>query len=153
MKKEHPETRLLSSDEALRIDSLIMWLEKLIYKRWEDKTAKYDLTPPQNKILRLLQKEDNVPFYKLKEHLSCTKSNLTGIVDGLVKKGLVSRKVDPKIRRIVRVRLTEKGRETLKKLPPWNKIYGTSPAARLPTQDAKKLLALLEKMYRIAQEN
>ncbi|MFA5033469.1 MAG: MarR family transcriptional regulator [bacterium] len=154
MKKKHrvSKTELLPNDEALRIDSLIMWLEKLIYKRWEEKTAKHNLTPPQNKILRLLQKEDNVPFYKLKEHLSCTKSNLTGIVEGMVKKGLVKRKVDPKIRRIVRVRLTDKGKGILKKLPSWNRIYGNSPATQLPVKDAKKLLSLLEKMYKIANE-
>jgi DNA-binding MarR family transcriptional regulator len=46
---------------------------------------------------------------ELAEWLSCEPSNVTGIVDGLERRGLVTRQPDPADRRIKHVVLTEDG--------------------------------------------
>jgi DNA-binding MarR family transcriptional regulator len=69
----------------------------------------FDLTVQQVEMLCVLR--DRQPsFRELAELLGCDKTNITGLADRLVRRGLVTRQVDETDRRVARLRLTDEGR-------------------------------------------
>jgi DNA-binding MarR family transcriptional regulator len=70
------------------------------------------LTIAQLKSLFFISNERSTNFTGLARALRVTPSNVTGIVDRLVERGLVSRRENPENRRMLALELTDKG-ETL----------------------------------------
>ncbi len=68
---------------------------------------------PHYGILWLLQKE-GLPMSELGKRLHRSKPNMTAIVNKLIDEGKVKRLPDKDDRRVVRIMMTEKGREFLK---------------------------------------
>ncbi|MEU5077853.1 MULTISPECIES: MarR family winged helix-turn-helix transcriptional regulator [Streptomyces] len=65
----------------------------------------------------LCQLEHSTPsFGELARLLGCDKTNVTGMVDRLERRGLVRRAPDPADRRVSRVTLTDEGREAGRRL-------------------------------------
>ena len=67
------------------------------------------LTPPQYVVLDALAKRDRRPLKELAETAHCTRATITGIVDVLERKGLVTRRPNPDDRRSLLVSLTKEG--------------------------------------------
>lgn len=69
----------------------------------------FDLTVQQVEMLCVLR--DRQPsFRELAELLACDKTNITGLADRLMRRGLVTRQVDVADRRVTRLHLTAEGR-------------------------------------------
>lgn len=68
-----------------------------------------DLTPAQFDIVATLGNTSGMSFKELGEKTLITKGTLTGVVDRLEAKGLVTRTIKPEDRRSMIVQLTEKG--------------------------------------------
>jgi DNA-binding MarR family transcriptional regulator len=75
-----------------------------------------------------------------------TVSNLTGIVDRLEEKKLVSRKRDEHDRRVVHVVLTDKGTKLYKNTIPVFESSASRIFAQLGSPEQKELSALLRKL-------
>ncbi len=75
-----------------------------------------DLTIVQLKSLFFIDYEGGTNFRKLVAAFGVTPSDLTGVVDRLVKRGLVSRKENPEDRRTRLLQVTNKGKALLDKL-------------------------------------
>jgi MarR family transcriptional regulator, organic hydroperoxide resistance regulator len=128
------------------IFELIEALNKRL-KQFHGKTLKEaQLTPPQYMILSLLQEKDKRPFKELANLLGCTRATVTGIVDTLEKKGLVSRSPNPGDRRSMLVTLAEKGRLLLEKSPELQQTFASCCLDVLPPQDILELYRLLRKL-------
>lgn len=69
--------------------------------------AELDLPPAQ--ALALVNLRGPAPMRDLADLLGCDASNVTGIVDGLERRGLVTRRTDPADRRVKHLVLTEEG--------------------------------------------
>jgi DNA-binding MarR family transcriptional regulator len=67
------------------------------------------LTAQQLEMLCLLWNRQP-SFGELADLLGCDRTNITGMADRMVRRGLIARKPDPKDRRISRLQLTEDGR-------------------------------------------
>ncbi len=73
--------------------------------------AEFDLTSIQAVTLLLIDEHQPRPMKSFCTLFHCDASNVTGIVDGLEKKGLVSRQSDLSDRRIKVIRLETKGKK------------------------------------------
>lgn len=80
-------------------------------KKVQDDLEKIGLTLPQFYVLATIGYSGNLPFGDIGQKMMVTVSNLTGIVDRLEEKGLVARERDTHDRRVVHVKLTDKGRD------------------------------------------
>jgi MarR family transcriptional regulator, 2-MHQ and catechol-resistance regulon repressor len=69
----------------------------------------YDLTPAQFDVIATLGNTQGLTMGDMGARTLITKGTLTGVVDRLEKKGLVTRQVPPENRRSVVVRLTAEG--------------------------------------------
>lgn len=72
----------------------------------------FGLTAQQTDLLCQLNEDAPAPsFGDLARALGCDKSNITGLVDRLARRGLVRREPDPRDRRVSRVSVTAEGVE------------------------------------------
>ncbi len=99
--------------------STSLWIRFLRFnihtgKKLQEDLEKLDLTPPQFYVLATIGYLGGVPFSEIGAKMMVTVSNLTGIVDRLEKKGIVARERDKHDRRVIHVKLTEKGKKLYK---------------------------------------
>lgn len=107
--------------------------------------AECGLTEAQCHVLRLLPPGRAVPMRALAERLGCDASNVTGIVDRLEARGLVSRRAAEHDRRVKELVLTPTGVQARQRVierlgePP-------EPIARLSAADQQTLCTILRKV-------
>lgn len=82
-----------------------------------------ELTPAQYLVLRWLWQRDGRQFNELASACCCSPSTITGVVDTLEKKGLVTRQANPQDRRSLLVRLTDAGRALERATPDLEMIF------------------------------
>jgi DNA-binding MarR family transcriptional regulator len=122
----------------------------LSHKKLEEDLEKLGLTLPRFYVLATIGYAGGLPFGEIGAKMMVTVSNLTGIVDRLGEKKLVSRKRDENDRRVVHVVLTEEDDKINKTaIPLFEKsISHIFSALDLPQQ--KELPALLRKLNRVS---
>ncbi|MGA4539204.1 MarR family winged helix-turn-helix transcriptional regulator [Uniformispora flossi] len=105
--------------------------------------AELDLPPAQALVLTKLTHP--APMRQLAEWLSCEPSNVTGIVDGLERRGLVIRAPAPGDRRVKHVVLTDAGQEKLAELHARTHVF-TKTFFAMPATDQHTLRDLLARI-------
>ena len=119
-------------------------------KKLQDDLERLVLTPPQFYVLATIGYAGGLPFGEIGEKMMVTVSNLTGIVDRLEEKQLVLRERDARDRRVVRVRLTDKGSKVYRNtIPVFEKSISQFFSPLNKTQQ-KELAGLLRKLIRIS---
>ena len=102
------------------------------------------LTPAQCEVLRRLEPGTSLPMCRLAERLGCDASNVTGIVDRLEARGLVTRRSAGHDRRVKELTLTRAG-ATLRARMLERLTTPPAPIARLSAPDQQALCAILRK--------
>lgn len=87
-----------------------------LWRREINELTSGTITPPQIFILIYLNKMNELRMTDIARYLSVTTAAATGLVDRLVKGGYVQRVYDPSDRRIIKVKLTPKGIDVVKKI-------------------------------------
>jgi MarR family 2-MHQ and catechol resistance regulon transcriptional repressor len=97
-------------------------LNSVLESRYPDNIR---LTPGRINILMSLetQPDKRMALSELGNHLVVTRANITGLIDGLVKDGLVRRVDHPEDRRMVFAELTEKGRKFIAWFTPLHREF------------------------------
>src|SRR5437763_13130446 len=80
-------------------------------------------------------------FGELAVLLGCDKTNITGMVDRLARRGLLAREPDPADRRVIRVVITEQGRSVGEDI---RDAFAKELVARLPRSGRRELAATVE---------
>ncbi|HQO37786.1 MAG TPA: MarR family transcriptional regulator [Candidatus Omnitrophota bacterium] len=125
-----------------------------LWKREINELTNGTITPPQIFILIYLNKMGELRMTDVARYLSVTTAAATGIVDRLVRGGYVSRMYDPSDRRIIRVRLTEKGKDLVKNLIVHKVARIKEIFSRLSDKDRTDYLRVLTRIQGIlAQES
>ncbi len=87
-------------------------LGPIVMESWKD----LDVPLAQLNSLFMINCKGSTNFRKLSDDLGVTPGDVTGIIDRLVKQGLVSRGEDPQDRRVIVLQATDKGRALLANL-------------------------------------
>jgi DNA-binding MarR family transcriptional regulator len=111
-------------------------------RRFFGAAAEFDLHPAQAGALMRLDDESGLPMHEIASHLACDSSNVTGIVDRLEARGLVTRCTSERDRRVKHIVLTASGLEVRNAM---RKRMARAPAAieRLSEDDQRLLRDLL----------
>jgi DNA-binding MarR family transcriptional regulator len=105
------------------------------------------ITLPQFDVLVQLSRQgEGLSFVELSRKLLVTSGNLTGIIDRLERDSFVAREPDASDRRVVRIRLTEKGSELIARLVPEHVKQIESVFGHIPAKDLRQLRLLLGKL-------
>ena len=141
--ESHPGYRALM--ELLRTADTLWNASQIFFERW-------DLSPSQFNVLNLLHlNPDGLSQTDLSRQLIMHRSNLTGLVDRLEKRGLVTRREVAADRRAYSVVLTAAGTRLLREILPRYYKEAARVWDRLPARRAAELIADLQQVARNAQ--
>jgi len=111
-----------------------------------------ELTVTQLLVLFSLREAPGMPAGALADDLRVTPPTVTGLVDRLVRMGLVKREEDSKDRRLVRNVLTERGEAALGEVEREGRAFLTELFERLSAAHLSRLVASLEALVAAADE-
>ena len=121
MSKNSPEK--FQPDSLPRIFDRIGQIARKLEMMQRAITQVAGLTPAQFAVLTTLWQKDGMPFKDLAKANWCTPATMTGIVDTLEKKGLVTRQANPADRRSLLVCLTSAGTSIQSQVPPMGALF------------------------------
>ena len=107
--------------------------------------ARFDLTPQQYNVLRLLRAEhpNPLPTLAIAERLVSRAPDITRMLDKLEERGFIARVRPPENRRSVLVSLAEPGFSLIEEIAAPLKACHTKQLGHLPPADLRKLIELL----------
>ena len=119
-----------------------------ITDRVSTELKEFDITEPQYNVLRILRGRKGEPANvgQIQEAMIQRTSNVTRIVDKLVKKGLVSRQECPTNRRKMDVKITKVGIVFLEKLDKKVQDFHLPMQQNLTPEEANTLTELIKKL-------
>ncbi len=132
-------------------------LEALLYLYTESRRVtkelarRAELTGPQLTVLKLLEGVGDLSLSELSERIRAQNSTVTGIIDRMEREGLVLRARSTEDRRVVHIRLTEKGARIAREIAVEPMEVFRSALQVLSPSDARTLLEILTKIARRVQ--
>jgi DNA-binding MarR family transcriptional regulator len=128
-------------EEAMRLYlRTVGIIDPLRVRTWKE----LELTVTQLRVLFLLREAPGSPAGLLAENLRVTPPTVTGLIDRLVRMGVVRREEDSKDRRLVRNALTERGHEVLGEVEREGRAFLTELFERLSPDELSHLVQSLE---------
>jgi len=128
-----------AAEEAWALLRELMFAER---RRFFEAASAFELHPAQAGALLQLDVEAGSPMHEIAARLACDNSNVTGIVDRLEARGLVTRRASERDRRVKYIALTPLGLEVRDAM---HERLARPPAAieRLPAKEQRLLRDLL----------
>lgn len=140
----------MSDNELIRFASEVSRIMPDIMRdflrRQTKEVTEGNISLPQVLILDVLKDRSSIRMGELAKYLSVTMAAATGIVDKLVRSGLVSRGSSPDDRRIVNIIITASGRRIIKKHNETKQKAFMDMFGHLTPEDRKKYLEILTKI-------
>ncbi len=136
------------------IDSI---LEAILYLYTESRRVtkelarQVDLTGPQLTVLKMLEGLGDLSLSELSERIRAQNSTVTGIIDRMEREGLVTRTRSTEDRRVVKIRLTDKGSKIARAIAvePMEIFRGALDS--LTAGETRELLKILTKIAKRVQ--
>lgn len=122
-------------------------------QRVHQELREYDLTVPQMWVLRTLHHEGTHSLAELSRRVGMSTSTASGIVDRLVRMGLVDRVRDEQDRRVVWVSLSAQGQALVAKVPALHMDYFRTLLEKMPSEEAEGLIRHLKTLLTIIEES
>ena len=103
----------------------------------------FGLSIPEWRVLAHLAQSDAVSVREIHERVDMDKSKVSRAAARLEASGLIEKRGDPKDRRLLDMRLTEKGRDLMARITPIAEAYQAELLARIGAQAPEFRAALL----------
>jgi DNA-binding MarR family transcriptional regulator len=118
----------------------------------EVEEAGYDLTPVQYAALSAVSANSGIDQVTLAGLIAYDRTTITGVVDRLVLKGLITRHASKVDRRARALAITDAGRRTLRTITPAAEAAQQIMLRGLTDREAKELVRLLQKAIAAGNE-
>lgn len=147
MKIEEVIKSNIALKDAKKVILNIMYTQNVLSDKFNEILKPYDLSSEQYNVLRILrgQKGNPANMCIIQERMLAKNSNTTRLIDKLLLKDLVTRKVCPDNRRKIEVLITQKGLDVLTMLDPKVDEHEQQFASNLTEEELNLLNNLLEK--------
>jgi DNA-binding MarR family transcriptional regulator len=141
------KTKLIDEVVKLQIEVSLL-LGRFAHESWKG----LDVPLAQLKSLFMIASKGSTSVGKLSDDLGVTPGDVTGIVDRLVRQGLVSRGEDPEDRRVIVLQATDKGRVLLTDLRESGANQMAQILARMNSEELRSLSQGLSALIRALKE-
>lgn len=115
---------------------------------YNNKLAPYGITIVQSWVLFYLSRQKSSSLKEIANAVQLDSPVVTGLVDRLVKEGLVIREEDPEDRRSLKISLTPRGRQVVEEIAPVVAEYNQRIRSIIPDNDAETFERALEALER-----
>jgi len=134
-------------EDPVQLADLLHGLTRRLRRAQAQQLAPLGLTPAQERALRLIARNEEPPrMTELADRLGIVPRSLTTVIDALEQAGLVRREIDPRNRRAILLRLTERGAAVRDDLREARRRAAEDLFAPLPAADRELLGALLARL-------
>lgn len=120
-------------------------------RRWAARCQAHGLSIIGFQVLALLEMHDAMPMSRLAEELDVALPNATGIVKRMAERGLVERTHDEEDRRVVRVGLTDGGRQLIGEMEAGRRKRMTALIGALDARQQRRLLQAVRDLHAAAR--
>ena len=121
-------------------------------RRQANELYKGKITLPQFLILDFLNKKGECKMTEIAHFMHVTTAAMTGIVERIIKCDYVQRVYDPKDRRVVKIRLTAKGCELVKKVNRQRRNMIVDIFGKISQREREQYLNILMRILSILTE-
>jgi len=142
-------SQLSISQFADRMNEIMPVIMREFARRQVNELYKGKITLPQFLALEFLHRESECKMSALAHFMGVTTAAMTGIVERLVKGGYAARVYDPKDRRIIKIKLTAKGNELVKKINAQRRQMVINIFGKIPETDRQEYLRILMQIKEI----
>ncbi len=149
------ETRATAGDHrALKLWLRLLTCSQLIERHVRSRLrGRFGITLPRFDLMSQLERHpEGLKMNELSRRMMVTSGNVTGIVDQLVKEGLVERLDEPSDRRAWRVRLTRAGDRAFAEMARAHEEWVVELLAGLGRRDSDALMQLLARLKQATLE-
>jgi DNA-binding MarR family transcriptional regulator len=115
----------------------------------EARLADWNLTATQYIVLARLWEEDDISFSELSERLDFDNPTLTGVIDRMERDGLVKRQRSGDDRRVIKVRVTPKGRSLREEIGTLAADTDSLALQEFTEQEQKQFLDNLQRVWKV----
>jgi DNA-binding MarR family transcriptional regulator len=137
----------MATEDPVQLADQLYRLTRRLRRSQAERLAPLGLTPAQERALRVISRSDEPPrMTELADHLGIVPRSLTTVVDALEEAGLVRREIDPRNRRAILLRLTDRGAAVRDDLREARRRAAEDLFAPLPAADRELLGALLARL-------
>jgi len=150
------ETRATADDHrALRLWLRLLTCSQLIERQVRSRLrGRFGITLPRFDLLSQLERHpQGLKMNELSRLLMVTGGNVTGVVDQLVKEGLVERVDEPTDRRAWRVKLTRAGDKAFAEMARAHEEWVVELLSGVSRRDSDALMQLLARLKQATLEN
>lgn len=138
-----------NSEFYRKMEALLPNLMREFAKRGGKELLKGKVSVPQMFILEILSQGDERIMSELASALSITTSAVTGLIDRMIKTGLVTRTRGVKDRRLVKIKIAKKGKTLIENILNQRRQMLRDAFGKLEEAERKKYLEILEKVYKV----
>ena len=104
------------------------------------------LTGPQLTVVKILEGIGDLSLSELSDKIRAQNSTVTGIIDRMEREGLVQRQRSTEDRRVVHIRLTDKGEKLARDIPVEPMVIFRNALGSLSAEETRELLKILTKL-------
>ena len=126
------------------VERLLRTVSVIIKKRGREILADFGITPPQFSALLTLIQNGDMTIGELGEKMYLACSTATDLVDRMERNGLVARKRDTNDRRVIRLRVLERGHQMLEEVMQARRRYLSGVLERVSSEETASMVVALD---------
>jgi DNA-binding MarR family transcriptional regulator len=149
---QDPETDEALRKDVERLERLLRYISHMVYIKGREILSDFRITFPQFDALLFLHRDGDMPMGALCDRMSLACSTVTDLVDRMEKGGFVARERDQNDRRVIKVRLLDRGAEMVARVMESRIHYLTTLMKDLAPEERAKIIADLETVYNLIHE-
>lgn len=137
------------SEFADKMSEIMPVIVKEFARRETHELYKSRITLAQMLVLSCLHEKSDAKMKDLASFMKVSTAAMTGIADRLVREGYICRVYEPQDRRVIKVKLTDKGEELLQKINRQRRQMVIDVFGRLKPQDRSDYLRVITQIREI----
>ncbi|MFA5085532.1 MAG: MarR family transcriptional regulator [Candidatus Omnitrophota bacterium] len=140
------------SEFADKIEEVVPAVMRELSKMQTNELFKGKITLPQFFVLNHLYRQGESKMSELASVMEVTTAAATGIVDRLVTSGYVVRLYDPRDRRVINIKLTQKGSNAVQKISHQRKQITSEVFSKISEEERRSYLSIMLHIHDILME-
>ncbi len=132
---------------GVNIERLLSIVSIIVRQRGRDILTEFEITPPQFNALWHLDESGAITMGELcrKMYLAC--STATDLIDRMERNELIERERDSSDRRVIRLHITDKGREVIGQVMRARRQYLSGILTKMSDDDKTRLIEALDQIH------
>lgn len=131
------------------VERLLREISLVIMKKGRDILADFEITPPQFHALLALKENGELTMGELCQAMYLACSTVTDLTERMQRHGYVSRTKDPKDRRVIKVRLEDRGREVIERVLQERRRYLRSLLQGIDEKNLNEMVNVLKRLRQL----